>query len=491
MIMKSQLTLGAVGVSTLLLAAGIAQAEPKNIILLISDGMGFNAMRATDMYWGQYATFEGFPVELGMTNYEWDGSWDPVQFWTDFNYPNIGATDSASAATAMYTGIKTDGGRILYDAPGENRLTSIAEIAHFRGLATGAVSSVEFSHATPAAVYAHNVSRNNYAEIANEMIYESGLDVILGCGNPDYDNSGQSADPQLDAKYVGGVDTWNDMLDGEVNGLQFVDDKADFDAMADGSMPVPARIIGVPRVYQTLQYNRTGTGTLPYSDPFNADVPTLETFTKVALKALSQDPDGFFLMVEGGAVDWAGHGNWLARSIEEQTDFNNAVQAVIDWVDQYSSWDETLVMVTADHETGHLWGPIEGSFNPMIDNSVGFMPDHSWNSGSHTNQIVPFYARGVMSDLLLDHVDGNDPDAANFWLFSGDYIDNTDLFPVMRAVLATCDGDVTGDSEIGVDDLLAILDTWGENNIITDTNSDGIIDINDLLVVLGAWGACE
>jgi len=75
-----------------------------------------------------------------------------------------------------------------------------------------------------------------------------------------------------------------------------------------------------------------------------------------ALNVLNQDPDGFFLMIEGGAVDWMGHANDMPRYIEDQVAFNLAVASVIDWVEENSSWDETLLIVTSDHECGGIWG---------------------------------------------------------------------------------------------------------------------------------------
>jgi alkaline phosphatase len=117
---------------------------------------------------------------------------------------------------------------------------------------------------------------------------------------------------------------------------------------------------------------------------------------------LDGDPDGFFLMIEGGAVDWACHGNNSNRLIEEQVDFNEAVEAVCDWVEANGGWSQTLVIVTADHECGYLTGPGSGpgarsggaTWQPLVDNGAGNMPGMQWNSGGHTNSLVPFYARG-------------------------------------------------------------------------------------------------
>lgn len=89
---------------------------------------------------------------------------------------------------------------------------------------------------------------------------------------------------------------------------------------------------------------------------FNPDVPDLATMSVAALNILNQNSKGFFIMIEGGGVDWMGHANYMPRFIEEQMDFNAAVAAVIDWVETYSNWEDTLLIVTSDHETGGIWG---------------------------------------------------------------------------------------------------------------------------------------
>jgi alkaline phosphatase len=115
-----------------------------------------------------------------------------------------------------------------------------------------------------------------------------------------------------------------------------------------------------------------------------------------ALNVLDNNKKGFFLMVEGGAIDWALHGNQKGRLIEETAGFFDAVQSVIQWVDKNSSWDETLLIVTADHETGLLWG--EKPFAPLIDNGKKQLPGMTFYSSNHSNSLVPFFAKGIGSD---------------------------------------------------------------------------------------------
>ena len=129
-------------------------------------------------------------------------------------------------------------------------------------------------------------------------------------------------------------------------------------------------------------------------------------------------------MIEGGAIDWSGHGNESARDIEEVQDFNKSVDAAIDWVEENSSWDETLLVVTADHETGYLSGAnerSEGKFNSMNGGGSNTLPSgHQWYSTQHTNQLVPFFFKGAGSKALRAKATHTDP-------VRGDYIDNTTL----------------------------------------------------------------
>ena len=404
---------------------------PKNIIVMISDGCGYNQVDAASIY--QYGkigvqVYEHFPVELAMATFMDLGSYDPEMAWENFEYAKNGATDSAAAATAMSTGYKTYGGAIGVDVNGEPLIHAM-ELAEERGMATGVITSVEWSHATPAAFVAHNVSRSNYTEIAQEMVYESAVDVIMGCGHPWYDADGNWKDIPNTFKYVGGETTWDDLVagiaggDADGDGIEdpwtLIETRSEFQSLMEGD--TPERVIGIAQVYQTLQEGRSGDDKAdPYVVPLIDTVPTLEEMTKAALNILDNDPDGLFLMVEGGAVDWAGHGNESGRVIEEEIDFNRSVEAVVEWVKHYSNWGETLMIVTGDHETGYLTGPGSNpDWMPLENNGAGNLPGMEWNSGSHTNQLIPFYAKGRGAKLFRKDEDMmSDP-------VRGDYIDNT------------------------------------------------------------------
>lgn len=415
----------------------------KNIIVMISDGCGYNHIDATSLY--QYGepglqVYEKFPVQLGMSTYTVFGSYNPETAKRYFTYINEGATDSAAAATAMSTGSKTYNGAIGVNvdyAP----LKNVVEYAEENGMATGVVTTVQFSHATPAGFVAHNFSRDNHIEIARDMIYQSALEVIMGCGAPDYDENGHKVDDLLSTEEVGGDATFLDLIDdARVSGADANNDgtpddwtvirsRQAFQNLAHG--PTPSRVIGLPFVNETLQQKRGGDGfATPYEVPRLETVPTLSEMTQAALNVLDDDTDGFFLMIEGGAVDWAGHDNQSGRMIEEEIDFNKAVETVVSWVEDNSNWDETLLIVTGDHECGFLNGPGSSpSWNPMVNNGKGVQPGMQWYDDEHTNQLIPFFAKGVNAERFRSMVVGSDP-------FRGPYMDNTACGSVLIDILS-------------------------------------------------------
>ena len=266
------------------------------------------------------------------------------------------------------------------------------------------------------------------------MVYDSRIDVIMGAGHPWHDADGRKRKTPNTFKYVGGKTTWNELVAGIAGGDadgDGVDDpwllkqeRAEFQALAAG--PTPKRVIGIPKVYKTLQQGRSGdVHADPYGVPFIETVPTLEEMTNAALNILDDDPDGFFLMVEGGAIDWAGHANQSGRMIEEQLDFEMAVKAVVDWVKKNSNWGETLLIVTGDHETGYLTGPeSDPAWEPIVNNGAGNLPGMEWHSGDHTNSLIMLTAKGDAARMLKQYATENDP-------VRGPYLDNTALAKVV------------------------------------------------------------
>ncbi len=452
----------------------------KNVIVMVADGSGFGSWRATSMYEGKWDAARGqgtqvydgpvwvkyacttYPLTLSKKPtgkaaqvadlvYQAEKAWDTtavqvkgVGTFAGYKFLTSGATDSAAAATALASGVKTYNNAVNWsDANQALTGRTLAEIAKGRAKAVGVITSVQWSHATPACLGgAHNAERDNYEQIANEMLSAPWLDVIMGAGNPDFDNNGQPVkkDKKKEFKYVGGAATWKQLTAGTHPGRwRLIQAKAEFEALAHSVPPDTAKVLGVAQVYTTLQQARGKyrKEDMPFSQALNANVPSLATMTKAAINVLARDPDGFYLAIEGGAVDWANHNKQAARLIEEQIDFHQAIQAVADWVTAHSNWDETLVIVTADHETGLLWGgrSDKAPFDAITDRGKGKIPELHYNYDSHTRCLVPLAARGPGSERFASLVDGVDAEAARRWGISGQYVDNTDVFSVAHAAL--------------------------------------------------------
>ncbi len=407
---------------------------PRNVILMIADGAGFNHFR-TQAYYAEGtelpAVLEAMPVKLAVSTYPEGSEYDPQKAWADSVWIRDRYTDSAAAATAMSTGVKTSKG-VLGMTSAKEPLRNVTSVAKEAGKGAGVVTTVMFAHATPAGFVAHQPSRNMFREIAREMI-ASDVDVIIGCGYP---TTGK-------CKYVGDDEVWKSLQRGDVEFDYNADGTVDFtagDCDSDGkpdawklistpeefaAIDPSDRVLGIPMCYHTLQQERPGDAmAAPYQVAMQDSLPDLSLLSTAALTALSDDPDGFFLMIEGGAVDWAAHDNQVGRMIEEQTEFIHAVETVVSWIESHGGWDENLLIVTADHETGYL------SSNESLDDmklglpvkpsAKGVVPNVIWRSGSHTNSLVPLFSAGKGSELLTQTIDGTDP-------VFGDYIDNTDI----------------------------------------------------------------
>jgi len=183
-------------------------------------------------------------------------------------------------------------------------------------------------------------------------------------------------------------------------------------------------------VQRTLQQKRSGDTETVWGAPLNTNVPDLATMALGTLNVLNQNPNGFFVQIEGGAIDWAGHDNQKGRIIEEHIHFHNAIEAVVAWVEANSSWSETLLIVTSDHDTGLPLGPNSDTiaFQPVQNNGQGEMPGLMFHTTGHSNDLVPLFAHGAGADVFHQLIRGSDPRY-------GQYIDNTDIFHVMYQAL--------------------------------------------------------
>jgi alkaline phosphatase len=174
------------------------------------------------------------------------------------------------------------------------------------------------------------------------------------------------------------------------------------------------------QVHDTLQANRSAAVVgddpqLPSGVARIGTVPTLATMTRGALQVLGRQPQGFFMMVEGGAVDWMAHANNTRRVIEEQMDFNHAVQAAVDWVNANSHWGETLIIVLTDHGNGMPMGPDSDRvpFEPIRNQGKGVVPGVRWHHGSHSNENTLLWAHGAGAQQLLQAAQTLDPALAS------------------------------------------------------------------------------
>jgi len=420
--------------------------NPKNIIIMIGDGMGFNCVKAADYYHGPMQ-FESFPIKVAAATYpaksgsfddndtsklSWAAGYNPALAWKDSAYLHKDFTESAAAATALATGRKTYNNVIGLSVTGDT-LLNLCELAKSKGKSAGVITSVPFSHATPAGFVAHNKNRSNYPEIAADMLFKSRCDLIMGCGNPEFDDNGlKRSGAWKKSKYVADSMLWLSLKSGsgeqtsfilkdkiyevkDVSGDKIPDpwtvitSEKDFRKLMSGK--TPKRVLGVPEVYSTLQQQRKYVknetkDSPPYSAAINSNLPSLAEMVRGGLNVLDNNPKGFFVMIEGGAIDWANHDNQKGRMLEEMKSFSDAVDTVINWVNKYSNWNETLLIVTADHECGDLWGG--STYTPLTDNGKNKLPTLKFNSKDHTNALVGVYAKGKgaeMYDLMAGETD--------------------------------------------------------------------------------------
>lgn len=298
---------------------------------MIGDGMGVPALYAGMSVADHPLNIESFPI-TGMQK----------TFSSD-NY----ITDSAAAGTALACGIKTNNGTIGQDPQG-NKAKSILKIAEEHGLSTGIVVVTDITDATPAAFVAHNNSRSNADAIALDFL-KTDLDVFIGGG---YNHFGRRAD------HVNLIDS-----------LKLKGYEVDTSMVAVG-LSKAKKLVGLTDPL-ACPYRLNGRGNM------------LPVASRKALEILGKSPKGFFLMIEGSHIDHAGHDNNQEVLVDEVLDFDEAVGIALDFAKKDGN---TLVVVTADHETGGV----------TIVN--GNMKSHTvklnFSAKGHTAEMVPVFAFG-------------------------------------------------------------------------------------------------
>ncbi|TVZ53148.1 alkaline phosphatase [Dokdonia sp. Hel_I_53] len=330
--------------------------KPKNIILMIADGTGLSQISASQFYNSQPSNYERFK-NIGLI--KTSSSSDLI-------------TDSAAGATAFSAGIKTYNGAIGVNTD-TIAVPTILEDLEKRQFSTGVIATSTITHATPGSFYAHQKFRKMELEIAEDLL-TSGVDFFAGGGRKFFENREDKLNLVAALEDLGYVmqldrlDPSKRMKKNEKYGYLLAD-------------------AGMPKILE-------GRGSFLYDA------------TKLGLKKLSQNKKGFFLMVEGSQVDWGGHNNDAEYLISELIDFDTVLGLVLDYAEKDGN---TLVIVTADHETG--------GFTLAADNGNYNKLKPSFSTGGHSATMVPVFSYGPGSSL-----------------FSGIY-ENTAVYDKMKRLL--------------------------------------------------------
>ncbi len=327
-------------------AAQAHESSPKkvkNVILMIGDGMGVQQVSLAVLY-RQLSKSRMDPLALERLLESKASGLVRTSSYGDI------VTDSAAAATVMACGLKTRNEVVGLDPKGYPCET-VLEKAEKMGKATGLVSTTRITHATPAAFVAHQPFRDMENEIAVDIVEGHEVDVLLSGGIrhfiPQYksDTVAMKAsdltecaglDPKLDGKSKRS-DSKNLVQSAQSKGYQFVCSR---DQLKEIKPNAETKILGLfANSVMPMIQEREKISTLP----------SLSDMTVSALEILSKKDNGFFLMVEGGLIDYAGHDNDAGTLLQETLDFDKALQVVLEFAEKHQ---DTLVLVTADHETG-------------------------------------------------------------------------------------------------------------------------------------------
>ena len=312
--------------------------KAKNVILVVGDGTGLNQITASRLAIGgpdHKLSIDQLPHQgISLTH-----SFDDIY------------TDSAAAATAWATGFKTKNKYLSINAE-KKKLKTILEMLDSKGYLSGIVATSSVTHATPAAFYSHIDSRYKEIEIANQLV-NSSVNISLGGGQEFFDLDELKKTHHL-------------LTNKEALKKNFITSK---------------RIIGL--------FDKDGIVRSP-------DKPSQREMTDFALEQLKNNKcSGFFLMTEGSQIDWAAHDNNIVKMIEEFKDFDETIMDLINFVTEDQ---ETLLIITADHETGGL---------KILNQKNGFALIQ-WGTGSHTSEPVGVYAYGPGAELFNGMMDNTD-----------------------------------------------------------------------------------
>ncbi len=328
--------------------------KPKNIILLIGDGMGLSQVSASLFFNENNSNFDRFST-IGLIK---------TSSFSDL------ITDSAAGATAFASGVKTYNGAIGVTKDSVSIETIVEQISK-KGIHTGLVSTSSITHATPACFYAHVKSRRSEEDIANYLV-QSDIDFFAGGGSKFF------------KKREDGINLVSLLKE---NGFKVSTKK------------LPKK---VSNKKQAILLSKNGMPTM-----LEGRGNFLPNATKLAIESISKKENGFFLMIEGSQIDWGGHDNDSEYLITELLDFDKTIGVALDFAKQNG---ETLVIVTADHETGGFTlAADDGDYNKIKP---------VFSSSSHSATLIPVFAYGPGAEL-----------------FGGVY-ENTEIHTKMKSLLS-------------------------------------------------------
>ena len=305
-----------------------APTTPKYVFMFIGDGMGNPQVTATQYYLGALENPDStipVPAQLSFTDF------DNVGLMTTYDASSF-CPDSASTATSMASGQKTLSGVINYNIDLTESFKIITEYAKEAGKKVGVISSVSLDHATPAAYYAKSESRGEYYDIALQGVSGTTLDFLGG---------GSYLTPDGDGTQANLFDVAAE------NGFTVVNTLEDIRALNSES----GRVLAItPDIADSssMQYEIDRIR----MEAEGADSLSLAEMVQAGINVLDNDDEGFFLMTEGGKIDWSCHANDAMTSIMDTIALSDAVQVAIDFAAEHP--EETLIIVTADHETGGM-----------------------------------------------------------------------------------------------------------------------------------------
>lgn len=310
--------------SLLVVAAAVHADNIKYVFLMIGDGMGVNQVFATERYLGSLSDKPHGRESLTMTQFP------NVGLSHTYSLSN-GITDSAAGGTALSSFEKTSNGVIAMDSAGVKPLVTIAELAKQKGKAVGVVTSVSIDHATPAVFYAHVPNRSMYYEIGEQL------------AKSDFDFFGGAWFLQPKGKKKDRPDLMGVVTDNGYTVLK------GYDAYQREGRKHDKVILT-----QTDEQSKRSKSSLPYAIDRKESDTNLAQLTTAAIDFLEKKSKGkgFFLMVEGGAIDWACHSNDAATALHEVKDFDNAIKVAYEFYKKHPK--ETMIVISADHETGGL-----------------------------------------------------------------------------------------------------------------------------------------